>query len=137
MLKKDYILRQFEEFGKVLSLLMGLKKDREWEKFEKEIANAALKFISLEIKVIEQFSEALFEQEVMTNSSLTQEQKLVLATLLYEKMNYYVAMNDRDNYNALKNKCLWLYKNIKANFTENEFNLDVHYKIEFLSKTED
>jgi len=30
MLKKDYLIRQLEEFGKVLAVLMNLKKENDW-----------------------------------------------------------------------------------------------------------
>lgn len=137
MLRKDYILRQFEEFGKVLALILGYKNNRDWEKFEREIAEAARKFTSLEISHTEHLTDQEFETEIVLSQSLTQEQKTILATLLFEKMNYYVIHNDRENYLKLKKRCLNLYQHIRDNFTENEFNLDVHYKIEFLGKMED
>ena len=57
MLKKDYFLRKLEEFGKALATLLALKRDGEWEKFEKEIAEATEKFTSLELSTIENQSD--------------------------------------------------------------------------------
>lgn len=136
MLKKDYLLRQFEEFGKVLANLLALKKDGDWEKFEREISDATEKFTSLELDTIEKQSEN--ELDVMLQkTTLAQDQKLILATLMFEKMNIYVEANDRDSYLNMKRKCYLVYKHLQDNFTENEFNLDVHYKLEFLSRIDD
>jgi len=136
MLRKDYLLRQFEEFGKVLALILGYKNNSDWEKFEKEMADAALKFTSLELSHTEHLTDQEFDAQVIGSEQLTQEQKTILATLLFEKMNYYVIANDQANYLKLKKRCIGLYQHIRDNFTEHEFNLDVHYKLEFLSKME-
>ncbi len=137
MLRKDYILRQFEEFGKVLSLILGFKKNKDWDQFEKEVAEAALKFTSLEISHVENLAEAAFESEVIKSEKLTQEQKTILASLLFEKMNYYISIENQEQYRRLKKRCFDLYSYLKDNSTENEYNLDVHYKLEFLGKMED
>jgi hypothetical protein len=137
MLRKDYILRQLEEFGKVLSLIMGYKKNSDWDKFEKEVADAALKFTSLEISQVENLVESEFESGVLMSEKLSQEQKTILASLLFEKMNYYISIEDQERYRRLKKRCFDLYSYLRDNSTENEYNLDVHYKLEFLGKMED
>lgn len=137
MLRKDYIMRQFEEFGKVLAQILGFKKNQDWEKFQKEIADAAMKFTTLEIDAIEALNETEFDHSVLLNEALGQQQKTILAGLLFEKMNYYQIIGDNDRTIKLKMHCLRLYRHIRENFTDNEFNLDVHYKIGFLEKMED
>lgn len=134
MLRKDYILRQLEEFGKVMAVILGFKKQLNWEEFEKEIHNAALKFTSLEIAQVEGLSAEDFEKEVFNNPTLTLDQLKILADLLFEKLSLHAQNNDEEKYNALKIKCLNLYQFIKNNHTENEFDMNVHYKLEILRK---
>lgn len=131
MLRKDLIMRQFEEFGKVLSLILGFKREKDWEKFEKEVQKAFNQFTSLELEQIERLNETAFETEIIHHPTLSFEQKKIMAALLFEKMNYYHETN-RDEYIALKLKCITLYSHIQTNFTQNQFDMDVHYKLEFL-----
>ncbi|MBL7913122.1 MAG: hypothetical protein JNJ41_18810 [Bacteroidia bacterium] len=134
MLRKDYILRQLEEFGKVMAVILGFKKQLNWEEFEKEMHNAALKFTSLEIDKVERLRAEDFEKEVFNNPALTLDQLKILADLLFEKLSLHAQNNDEEKYNALKIKCLNLYQFIKNNHTENEFDMNVHYKLEILKK---
>lgn len=134
MHKKDYIQRQFEEFGRVLALILGSKKQQDWEKFENEIEKATRKFTSLEINHVEKLSDEEFEKEVIMNSNLSQEQRKILGSLLFEKLEFHLQSNDLENFEFLKLKCLSLYSYLRENATNNEFDLDVHYKLEILSK---
>jgi hypothetical protein len=137
MLRKDYIMRYFEDFGKVLAAILTLKKNQDWEKFEREISEASQKFTSLEIMQVEQFNDEDFIAKVINSESLTLEQKKILAILLFEKMNYYLSIEKSEDFMKLKRRCLNLYQDIRDNFTENEFDLDVHYKIEYLNTMHD
>ncbi|MEO6301943.1 MAG: hypothetical protein ABIP51_02105 [Bacteroidia bacterium] len=134
MLKKDYLGRQFEEFGKVMAVILGFKKLQDWDKFEKEIADASKKFTSLEINHLESFTNEGFEKEILTHPTLTQAQKKILADLLFEKLNFYAAQNNETNYQKLKEKCLSIYTHIQNDQTENEFDMNVHYKLEILKR---
>lgn len=133
-LRKDYIQRQFEEFGKVLAVILGYKRESDWDKFEKEISDATKKYTALEITQIEKLDMLDFEKVALFSAGITQEQKKILATLLFEKMNFYLETGDEEKFVALKNKCVALYNHLKENFTENEFDLDVYYKLDFLNK---
>ena len=134
MLKKDYLGRQFEEFGKVMAVIFGFKKLQDWDKFEKEIQDASSKFTSLEIGKVENLENVAFEKEILNHPTLTQNQKKILADLLFEKLNFYAAKNDEVNYNKLKEKCLLIYTFLQNDLTENEFDMNVHYKLEILKK---
>jgi hypothetical protein len=137
MIKKDYLMRKFEDFGKALALLFQMKRDQEWEKFDKEISEIAKKFTSLELKNVGLLDDMDFANDILQREGFEQENKMMLAALLFEKMTYYLETDEQNNYLNLKNKCLKLYEHIRDNFTENEFNLDVYYKIEFLKKIND
>jgi len=134
MLKKDFIIRQFEEFGKVLALILGFKLQNDWEKFEKEIANAAQKFTPYEINDVEQMSIETFNERVIQNEKLNPEQIKILADLLFEKMNYFLSLGNDNKFSDLKNKCILLYKKYTEELTQNEFNLDTHFKLDYLNK---
>jgi len=119
-----------------MAVILGLKREKDWEKFEKEIAAAAQKFTPLEISQVEAMDRATFEQQVLQRSDLSLEQKKILASLLFEKMSWHLELNEKERYAPLKEKCLLLYSHLRDNFTENEFDLNTHYRLEFLSKLE-
>lgn len=136
MLKKDFLVRQLEEFGKVLAVIMGLKKQNDWDKVLKEIYDASQKFTSLEISHVENLDAAGFEKEILNHPTLSPDQQKILAGLLYEKLHYYLVKEDNERALKLKEQCISLYKHIQNNFTQNEFNMDVYYKLIFLSKVQ-
>jgi hypothetical protein len=134
MLRKDFIIRQIEEFGKVLALIIGFKKQNEWTKFEEEIKNAIQKFTSLEMNEIENLNIDFFVSEIINKEGLSLDQKKIIANLMYEKLYFYLFKNENENYSQLKAKCLLLYLHLNENCTTNEFDLDVHYKLSMLQK---
>lgn len=134
MLKKDYILRQLEEFGKVMAIILNYKKLQDWDKFENEINATSKKFTSIEINKLEKFNEDDFKKEILNNTTLSQDQLKILADLLFEKLNFYAQKNDTISYNNLKVNCVLLYKHIQNQLTQNEFDMNVYYKLEILNK---
>ena len=134
MLRKDFIIRQIEDFGKVLALIIGFKKQNEWTKFEEEIKNAIQKFSSLEMNEIENLNIDFFVSEIVNREGLSLDQKKIIANLMYEKLYFYLFKNENENYSQLKAKCLLLYLHLNENCTTNEFDLDVHYKLSMLQK---
>lgn len=134
MLRKDFIIRQIEEFGKVLALIIGYKKQNEWTKFEEEIKNAIQKFSSLEMNEIENLNIDFFVSEIINREGLSLDQKKIIANLMYEKLYFYLFKNENENYSQLKAKCLLLYLHLNENCTTNEFDLDIHYKLSMLQK---
>ena len=134
MLRKDFIIRQIEEFGKVLALIIGFKKQNEWTKFEEEIKNAIQKFTSLEMNEIENLNIDFFVSEIVNREGLSLDQKKIIANLMYEKLYFYLFKNENESYSQLKAKCLLLYLHLNENCTTNEFDLDVHYKLSMLQK---
>lgn len=134
MQHKDYIVRQLEEFGKVLGVLLFLKKEKDWSGVEKELAVAAQKFTPFEMEYLESLNEEDFLKEVINKQNISLDQKKVLAALLFEKMEVYSAIAFDQNYYDTAKKCLVIYNYLKSNQTQNEFNLEVHYRLEFLKK---
>lgn len=134
MLRKDLLMRQFEEFGKVLALIIGFKRENDWEKFLKEVNHTAKKFTSLEIDYVENMLPHTFDSEIINHPALLPEQQKMLADLLYEKMHFYIHQSDNKKSADLINKCILLYQKFTQNLTHNEFNLDVHYKLEYLNQ---
>ena len=133
MHKKDYLQRQFEEFGKVLATLLSFKRNGDWEKFEEEIALATQKFTTLELTLLEALNEVDFKVKTFS-TALSYDQKKILANLLFEKMNSYLERNQTEKFIDLKAKCLALYTHLTSELTHNEFDLEAHYRLEFLSK---
>lgn len=134
MLKKDFLVRQMEEFGKVMAVILGFKKQQDWNSFEKEMRAASLKFTALDLDVVEKLDEKEFDVQVLNHPTLTQDQLKIFADLLFERMNFYAIKNDQDNYKNLRSKCISLYTHLQNNFLENEFDMNVYYKLEILRK---
>ncbi len=134
MLKKDFLVRQIEEFGKVMAVILGYKKQQDWDKFEQETRAATLKFTSLELDTVEKLSETEFDTQILKHPTLTQDQLKILADLLFERMNFYALKNDEENYKSLRLKCVLLYTHIQNNHLDNEFDMNVYYKLEIPKK---
>lgn len=132
-LRKDYIQRQFEEFGKVLAVILRFKLDKDWDNFEKELYAASRKFTSTELDMAENLSAEEFASQVLLRKGMELDEKKILARLLFEKLEYYVATGDQ-RATPLKTRCEQLYTYLLHNMTENEFDLDVHYKLELIRK---
>jgi hypothetical protein len=132
MLRKDLLMRQFEEFAKVMAVILGFKRQNDFEKFEKEIADAAKKFTPFEIETVENLSSEEFNREILGHPAALPEQYRILADLLFERIKYYLERGDENKVPDLKVKCGLLYKKFTDTFTHTEFNLDVHYRQQFL-----
>ena len=132
MYKKDYLQRQFESFGKVIAALFGLRKEKKYEEYEKEYAANFLKFTLLSSEKIEQLDLEQFITELKRMDYNSQNQLKILADLLYEKFSFYLEIRADVKAENLKNKCLYLYEFLQNNQTENEFNLEIHYRLNFL-----
>lgn len=134
MYRKDYLQRQFEEFGKVLALILGFKRNNDWDNFEKEIRSAAATFSLPEIEAVERMDQETFNAEIIQPTVLSPDRKKILATLLFEKLGYYLETGREREAANLREKCLALYGHLRDDLTENQFDLDIHYKLDFLNK---
>jgi hypothetical protein len=132
LLRKDYIQRQFEEFGKVLASLLNLKLNKNWEEFEKQLNEAFSKYTPFELEKLEHLSIESFQNQLHATPTLVYEQKKILASLLFERMNVYLEQNKMKEYELLKLKCLALYEHLSNDLTQNEYDLEVHYRLKFL-----
>ncbi len=134
MYKKDYLQRQFEEFGKVLAMLLGYRNKKDWDRYEKEMQEASLNFTSLDINHILQLDEEAFKVTVVETQNLLPAQKKILAALMFDTIEFYAAIGKVADYKNSVQKCRALYRFLQDNLTENEFDLEVHYRIQTLEK---
>lgn len=134
MLRRDYLVKQFEEFGKVMAVLLGLKRDRNFPDLLDEINKAAKKYISTEIDFVESVDNAELISLLTAEKKLNDEQLKLLGDLVFEKAEYYagIAEEQAKSDNCYK-KAFLIYSFLKDNATIN-YSLDMHYKIELLSK---
>lgn len=134
MLKKDFLLRQFEEFGKVMAVILGLKKNAEWEPFEMEIDKAVRTYTPFEIKELIEKDEISFEALIKSANHLKSDQIRFLADLLYERS--FVSgnkANENEMIDLLK-KSLFLYELFSNALTVNDYNVEVRYRMELIRK---
>lgn len=132
MFKKDYLIKQFEEFGKVLAAILKFKKEGDFDQFEQEIALCFKEFTEKDLKQVESLSAEQFEKEILNDMNLSFSRKKIIAAVLFEKMSLYEHLELSEQSENVKRKCLLLYQHIQDNSTENEYDLDVHYKLTYL-----
>lgn len=132
MIRKDYLLRQFEEFGKVMAVILGFKKEADWEKFEQEIEAAVKNFTSFEINQLIEKDQRSFENIITASTHLKPEQIKILADLLYERSFSELAADDEMK--KLLTKSNYLYHLFSGQLTANEFNIEVRYRMDLIKK---
>lgn len=134
MLKRDYLVKQFEEFGRVIGVILGLKKDGKFSGLSELINESVKKYTAIEIEYVESLANENLIEILTEEKKLTDEQLKMLADLLFEKGNYYSATNTTDtkSTNCYK-KSLVIYTFLKAHATLS-YSLDMHYKLEILEK---
>lgn len=134
MLRKDYIVRQFEEFGKFLAIVMGFRTDSKFTEMEELISSSALKFTHIELETAEALSNDNLIDALVQKHGLKEANLKMLADLLYEKgMSYSKQLRDDQAENAFR-KALTIFEYIQANSLEIDFSLDMHFKINTLKQ---
>lgn len=134
MLRKDYIVRQFEEFGKFLAIVIGLKTDAKFIEMEELINTSALKFTNVEIKIAEGLPNKDLIQLLTENYELKEANLKMLGDLLYEKGIGYSKLFKEDEAENTFQKALLIFEFIKENSLEIDFSLDMHFKINSLKQ---
>lgn len=134
MFKKDYIQRQFEEFGKVLAFIMGYKKQGDLANFELEIEKAVATFTGLEIKEVLALSDIEFAELIKKSTHLKSEQIKILADLIYEKSFVYENTENELQFVKTLKRALFLYEWHRSHLTTNEFNIEINYRITLINK---
>lgn len=134
MYRKDYLVRQLEEFGKVLLAIISLRKNNDRFTAEKEIQRAVSRFTGLELEFVNSFSLEDFQYYIGHSVNLNHDQLKILADLLFE--NYLIHQSELsiENEEVCLYKILALYEMHQNQLTQNEFHLDAHYKISSVRK---
>lgn len=133
MLKRDYLIKQFEEFGKVLAVLMGLKRDGKLPEFTSSVNDTAHKYTGLELTEAEKLPDDRLIAVLTGERKLSDEQLKMIADLLYAKADTYAGDSDEDKTKNAYRKALIVYQFIQAS-TILPYSLDTHYKLEFLKQ---
>jgi hypothetical protein len=134
MLRKDYIQRKFEEFGKFLALLMGFKQNNQWAELERQINENSQKFSGVEIGAIEMISDPVLLIELTQVRDLKEEQLKVLGDLLYEKGLAYTNLQKPFEAKNAFIKAKAIYLHIQTNSLEVDFSLDMHFKLKAIEQ---
>ena len=133
MHKRDYLVKQFEEFGKVMAVIFGLKKDGNYPDFLSLIDESAQKYTQTEILFVESLNDKTLIESLTTDKKLNDEQLKMLADLIYEKAEYYLSQSNEEAATNCYKKAYSIYLFLKENATLT-YSLDMHYKLEILSK---
>lgn len=128
MIKKDFLIRHVEEFGRVMGKLLTLRKEKEIEKFEEEIKLAVQRFTQLEISAVEELSSEDFYKTII---SLDDDRLKMLGDLLFERMHYYIICGEEEQFLLLKYKSRKVYELFQLR-TPLSYNMDVQYRLQYL-----
>lgn len=134
MLRKDYIIRLTEEFGKFIGVLFGLKNQNKWDELEKLINESAQKYTGVEIAVVERIPDEVLVDTLIKNHNLSIDNMKMLGDLLYEKGFFYsngALVKEAQN---VFYKALLLFRYVKINALDSDFSLDMHYKMSRLEQ---
>lgn len=134
MFRKDYLQRQFEEFGKVLATILGFKKSGDMQNFEKEIEKAVKTFTTLELNELLKMNLETFEKMVKTNETLRPGQVKILADLFYERSFVFSKPEQLEEMKDMLSRAYFLYKRYTQELTTNEFNLEVSYRLQMITE---
>ena len=133
MHKRDYLVKQFEQFGKVMAVLLGLKRDGNFPDFLSTIHESAKKYTQTEIEFVESITDNNLIDILTDDKKLNDEQLKILADLIYEKAEYYLHHSlEKEATNCYK-KAYSIYIFLKEHATIS-YSLDTHYKLEVLNK---
>lgn len=133
MFKKDYLQRKLESLGKALAMLKQLRNSKDYNPYHREFASVFITFTSLLPEQIESMDQKSFEAEITRESVYGSEQKHLLADLLFEKLHYYLENENHEQAKKLIEKCSFLYHLLQEDLTENEFHLEIYYRLSFLN----
>lgn len=134
MLRKDYIQRQFEEFGKVLATILGYKQKGDITNFELEIDKAVKTFTGFEITDLLNMTDESFKELIKASQHLKPDQVKTLADLLYERSFVFDAANNQQQLITTLERSYFLYQWYAGNLTTNEFNIEVNYRMSLIHK---
>jgi hypothetical protein len=84
MYRNDYIMKMIEEFSKVLGVIIGLKKNKEYEEAEQQVNEAMKKFTQADLDFILALNEADLIPELAGKMKLKEDQLQVIAELLFQ-----------------------------------------------------
>ena len=134
MFRKDFLVRQFEEFGKFLALITGMKSSHQWQELEKLVNESSQKYTSVEIIEVEKINNSELINYLIVDNHLKEAQLKMLGDLFYEKgLAYLNLFKEEDAHHALlKAQIIFLY--IKNNSLEIDFSLDMHFKMEAIEQ---
>ncbi|MBP7808400.1 MAG: hypothetical protein KA163_03845 [Bacteroidia bacterium] len=134
MFRKDYIMRQYEEFGKFLAIVLGYKADSKFIEMEELINTSAFKYTNIEVEIAEKLPNKDFIQLLTENYELKEANLKMLGDLLYEKgIGYSKQLKEKEAENAFQ-KTLLIFEFIKENSLESDFSLDMHFKMNSLKQ---
>lgn len=134
MYRRDYFIKQIEEFGKVLGVILGLKRDGKFDELNELIKTSSQKYTATEIEYVEGLNNESIIDTLTAYKKLNDDQLKMLGDLLFEKAEYYLKTNSQVSQatNCYK-KSFLIYSFLKTHSTLN-YSLDMHYKLEILSK---
>ncbi len=134
MIRKDYLVKQFEEFGKFMAIILGFRQNERWLEHEQKVLEAMKQFTALELLSIEDLPNEQFFEHLRSKAPLNEDQLKITADLLFEKAHYYLHQNENINASNALQKANILYRHLVQTGSGINFSLDNHFKLSSIER---
>lgn len=126
-------MKQFEEFGKVMAVLLGLKRDGRFAELEELIRNTTLKYTGAEIAYMASVENDQLIETLTIQHKLSDERLKMAGDLLYEQAEAHLHVGRSAEARKCYQKSLLIYEFLQSQSTM-PYSLDVHYKVKLLKE---
>jgi hypothetical protein len=127
MSSKDYLTRYFQQLGKVMAILIGLREKQKYQLALDEVDLVLSSWFGLDNGVIDRLSPEELDEFLHNVPEMNIEKEKSIAELLYQKAITYKAMEKDEEAHLIALKTLTLFKTIDQN--SGEFSIDLQLKM--------
>lgn len=112
MSSEDYLTRYFQQLGKVLAALIGLREKKKYQQAIDEIDLLLNSWFNISDELINSMTDQELEELIFRNQSPGLEKERSVAELLYQKTIVYTQMNKKEFALKIGAKALILFRRI-------------------------
>jgi len=132
MSSEDYLTRQFQQLGKVLAALMGLREKKKYNEAIQGIDQVLDTWFHIHEEQIDNLSDEDFLELVFSNKSHCLEKEQSIAELIYQKTLIFKETGRQAESQAHAKKALLLFKAIDSQ--NSTFSIEIQQKIACLDQ---
>ncbi len=128
MPQRDYLLRQFEQFGEVLARLLGFKNKGKLDETLEIIDESLIELLKIDSAYLNSLTTDEIINELVGKRYLNVDQLKIAAHLLFEEAEIFFIKENKLNYLPRYHKAMILFEYIEK--AEKVFSIELNEKIE-------